>query len=97
MAAHCHLVVDLTVTSARTNTDVLEIDTCLLLPGSPAVGAQNSKLVAGLRTPALLGTPSVHQKYIVGSCMKLKLHYNNIGKMVRLLSNGHKYSAIQDT
>jgi hypothetical protein len=28
---------------------------------------------------------------------KLKLNYNNIGKLDRLLSNGHQYSAIYDT
>jgi hypothetical protein len=54
-----HLVVDVTVTSARTNTNVPR--TCARFPlhGSLALGAQHGKLDADLRTCALLGTPSV--------------------------------------
>jgi hypothetical protein len=59
MAPHCHLVVDVTVTSARTSTDVPRIGARLPLPGSLALGAQHGKLDADLRTNALLGTPSV--------------------------------------
>jgi hypothetical protein len=54
-----HLVVDVTVTCARTNTDVPHIGARLPLPGSLALGAQHGKLDADLRTSALLGTPSV--------------------------------------
>jgi hypothetical protein len=59
MAPHRHLVVDVTVTSARANTNVPRIGARLPLPGSLALGAQNSKLDADLRTSSLLGTPSV--------------------------------------
>jgi hypothetical protein len=58
MAPHRHLV-DVTVTSARTNTSVPRIGARLPLPGSLALGAQHGKLDAYLRTSALLGTPSV--------------------------------------
>jgi hypothetical protein len=59
MAPHRHLVVDVTFTSARTNTDVPRKGARLPLPGSLALGAQHGKLDADLRTPALLGAPSV--------------------------------------
>jgi hypothetical protein len=59
MAPHRHLVVDVTVTSARTNTSVLRIGARLPLHGSLALGAKHYKLDADLRTYALLGTPSV--------------------------------------
>jgi hypothetical protein len=59
MAPHCHLVVDVTVTSARTNTNVPRIGTRLPILGSLVLGAQHGKLDADLRTYALLGTPSV--------------------------------------
>jgi hypothetical protein len=55
-----------TVTSARTNTNVPRIGARLLLLGSLALGAHNGKLDAGLRTFALLGTPlvqSIHDYY----------------------------------
>jgi hypothetical protein len=58
MAPHRHLVVDMTVTSARTNTNVPRICARLPFPGSLALGAQHGKLDADLRTSALLGTPS---------------------------------------
>jgi hypothetical protein len=51
--------VDVTVTSARTNTDILHKGARLPLPGSLALGAQHGKLDADLRTSTLLGTPSV--------------------------------------
>jgi hypothetical protein len=57
MAPHRHLVVDVTVTSARTN--VPRIVARLPIPGSLALGPRHSKLDANLRTSALLGTPSV--------------------------------------
>jgi hypothetical protein len=61
MALHRHLVVDVTVTSARTNTNILHIGVRLPLPGNLALGAQQGKLHADLRTSALIGTPSVQQ------------------------------------
>jgi hypothetical protein len=60
MAPHRDLVVDVTVTSARTNTNVPRIGARLPLPGSLVLGAQHGKLDADLRTSALLGTPLVH-------------------------------------
>jgi hypothetical protein len=59
MAPHRNLVVDVTVTSARTNANVPRIGARLPLPGNLALGAQQGKLDADLRTSALLGTPSV--------------------------------------
>ena len=59
MAPHRHLVVDVTVASARTNTTVPRIGARLLLSYRLALGAQHGKLDADLRTSALLGTPSV--------------------------------------
>jgi hypothetical protein len=59
MAPHRHLIVDVTVTSARTSTNVPRIGVGLPLPGSLALGAHHGKLDADLRTSALLGTPSV--------------------------------------
>jgi hypothetical protein len=59
MAPHRHLVVDVTVTSARTNANVPRIGARLPLPGSLALGAQHDKHDADLCTFALLGTPSV--------------------------------------
>jgi hypothetical protein len=59
MAPHRHLVVDVTVTSARTNTNVPRIGARLPLPRSLALGARHGKLDADLRTSALLGTPSI--------------------------------------
>jgi hypothetical protein len=59
IAPHRHLVVDVTVTSARMNTNVPRIGAHLPIPGSLALGAQHGKLDADLRTSALLGMPSV--------------------------------------
>jgi hypothetical protein len=59
MAPHRHLVVDVTVTSARTNTNVPRRGAHLSVPGSLALGAHHGKLDVDLRTSALLGTPSV--------------------------------------
>jgi hypothetical protein len=59
MAPHRHLVVGVTVISARTNTNDPRIGARLPLHGSLALGAQHGKLDADLRTCALLGTPSV--------------------------------------
>jgi hypothetical protein len=58
MAPHHHLV-DVTVSSARTNTNIPHIGARLPLPGSLALGDEHGKLDADLRTSALLGTPSV--------------------------------------
>jgi hypothetical protein len=66
MSPHRHLVVDVTVTSACTNTNVPRIGARLPLPGSLAFRAQHGKLDADLRTFALFGTPSiqsVHEYY----------------------------------
>jgi hypothetical protein len=59
MVLHCHLVVDVTAISARTNTNVPHIGARLPLPGGLALGAKHGKLDADLSTSALLGTPSV--------------------------------------
>jgi hypothetical protein len=59
MALHRHLVVDVTVTVARTNTNVPRIGARLPIPGILALGAQHGKVDADLSTFALLGTPSV--------------------------------------
>jgi hypothetical protein len=59
MAPHRHLVVDVTFTSARTNTNIHCIGVRLPLHGSLALGAQHGKLNADLLTSPLLGTPSV--------------------------------------
>jgi hypothetical protein len=66
MAPHRHLVVDVTVTSARTNTNVPRIGAGLPVLGSLALGAQHGKLDADLRIYALLGTSlvqSIHDYY----------------------------------
>jgi DNA-binding IclR family transcriptional regulator len=52
MAPQRHIVVDVTVASARTNTIVPRIGARLPLPGSLALGAQHGKLDADLRIPA---------------------------------------------
>jgi hypothetical protein len=59
MAPHRHLVVDVTVTSARTNTNVPHVGARLPLPGNLALGARHGKLDVDLRTFTLLGTASV--------------------------------------
>jgi hypothetical protein len=59
MAPHRPLVANVTVRSARTNTNVPRVGDCLPLSGSLALGAQHSKLDADLRIPAFLDTPSV--------------------------------------
>jgi hypothetical protein len=58
-APHRHLLLDETVTSARTGTEVPYIGARLPLPGSLALGAHHGKLDAPLCTSTLLGTPSV--------------------------------------
>jgi hypothetical protein len=66
MTPYRHLVVDLTVTSDRTNTNVPRIGARHPLPGSLALGAQHGNIDVDLRTSALLGTPSdqsVHDYY----------------------------------
>jgi hypothetical protein len=59
MAPHRHLVVDMTDTSARKNTNVPRIGVRLPLPSGLALGAQHCKLDVDIPTSALLGTPSV--------------------------------------
>jgi hypothetical protein len=63
MAPHRHLVDDVTVTSARKNTNVPRVGARLPLPGSLALRSQHSKLNVDLRTSTLLGTPSVQLVY----------------------------------
>jgi hypothetical protein len=66
MAPHRHLVIDVNVASARTNTNIPCIGARLPLHGILALGAQHGNLDAGLRTSALFGTPSVmsiHEYY----------------------------------
>jgi hypothetical protein len=63
MSPHRHLVVDVTITSARTTTNVPRIGARLPLPGSLALGTQHGKLDADLRTSALLATPSVQSAH----------------------------------
>jgi hypothetical protein len=61
-----HLVVDVTVTSARTNTNIPRIGARLPLPGSLALEARHGKVDADLCTSALLVAPSVmsvHDNY----------------------------------
>jgi hypothetical protein len=64
MAPHRHLVVDVTVTNARTNTNVPRKGARLPLHGNLALGAENGKLDADLRSSALLGTPSVPSVHV---------------------------------
>jgi hypothetical protein len=52
MAPHLHLVVDVTDTSARTNTNVPRIGARLPLPNNLALGAHHGKLDADLCTSA---------------------------------------------
>jgi hypothetical protein len=56
MAPHRHLDVDVTVTSARKNTNIPRICASLPLPSDLALEARHGKLDADLRTAALLGT-----------------------------------------
>jgi hypothetical protein len=66
MDPHRHLVVDVTVTSARTNTNVPRIGARFSLPSSLTLGAHHGILDADLCTSALLGTPlvqSIHGYY----------------------------------
>jgi hypothetical protein len=60
LASHRHLVVDVTFTSARTNTNAPHIGARLPIPGSSlALGAEHGKLDADLRTSAFLWHESV--------------------------------------
>jgi hypothetical protein len=60
-APHKQLVVDVTVTSARTNSNLPIVGAPLLLPRSLAMGDQQAKLDDDLRTSSSLGTPSMIQ------------------------------------
>jgi hypothetical protein len=62
-APHRHLVVDVSVTSAHTNTNVPRRDARLPLPGSLALGAEHGNFDADFRTSALLGTPLVQSAH----------------------------------
>jgi hypothetical protein len=59
IAPHRHLVVDVTVTSARTNSNAPRVCAHIPLLGSLVLGAQQGKLDVDLRTYGLLGTSSV--------------------------------------
>jgi hypothetical protein len=59
MAPHRHLLVDVTVTSARTNINVPRIGARLPLHGNLVLGAQHGKLDAHLRT----SVQSIHDYY----------------------------------
>jgi hypothetical protein len=63
MAPHHHLVLGVTVTSARTSSSVLGVGAPLPLPGSLAEGAQQGKLDIDLRASASFGTLSVHSAH----------------------------------
>jgi hypothetical protein len=66
-AAHRH-VVDVTDTSARTNTNVPQIGARLSLPGSLALEGKLGELDVDLRTSThLLGTPSVQSVHDIYS------------------------------
>jgi hypothetical protein len=58
-APHKHLVVDVTVTSTRTNADVPAEGASLPLPSNMAMRAQQAKMDYGLRTSYSLGTSSI--------------------------------------
>jgi hypothetical protein len=59
-ALHKHLVVDVTVTSARTNSSVPVVWAPLRALGGLAMGAQQAKLDVDFRTLFSLGTPSIY-------------------------------------
>jgi hypothetical protein len=59
VAPHKHLVVDVTVTSAPTNSNVPVVGVSIPLHESMSIRAQHAKLDARLRTSSSLGTPSI--------------------------------------
>jgi hypothetical protein len=63
MAPRRHLVVDVTITSARAKTNTPHIGIRLPLRCSHTLGALRDKLDADLRTSTLLGTPSVQSAH----------------------------------
>jgi hypothetical protein len=64
MAPHRPLVVDVTVTSARTNSNVPAISATLPLHGSLATGGQCGKLDGDAPTSASLVTPSIQSVHV---------------------------------
>jgi hypothetical protein len=54
-----HLVVEVTVTSARTNSNVPAVGASFPLRGSLVMGAQHVKIDVDLRNSSSLGTPSI--------------------------------------
>jgi hypothetical protein len=52
-APHRHLLVDVTVTSTRANSNVLAVGAPLPVPGTLAYGSQQAKVGADLRTPSI--------------------------------------------
>jgi predicted nucleotidyltransferase len=56
---HKHLVVDVTITRARTNCDVPTVGGSVPTFGSVAMGAQQAQVDVDLRTSFSLGTPSI--------------------------------------
>jgi hypothetical protein len=59
MAPHRHLVVDVTVSSVRTKSNVHAVGAPLPLPGSLVTGVQYGKVDADIYTLTLLVTPSI--------------------------------------
>jgi hypothetical protein len=59
-----HLVVDVTVTRARTNSNVPGMGASLPLPCSPEMRAQQAKMDDDLRTSSSLGTASIFSVHV---------------------------------
>jgi hypothetical protein len=59
-APHKHMTVDVTATSACTNSIVLAVGVPLPVSGRLALGAEQAKLDADIRTLSALGAPSIH-------------------------------------
>jgi len=57
---HRHLVVDVTVTSARTNSNVLRSRVRRRVPGALGLAAQQKKFDRDVRASACAGTPPLH-------------------------------------
>jgi hypothetical protein len=56
---YMHMVIDVTVTSARTSSNDPAVDAPRPLPGTLATRAQHAKLDADLRNASCLGSPSI--------------------------------------
>jgi hypothetical protein len=62
-APHKHIVVGVTVTSARTISDVPTVRAPLPLPANLALGAQQAKLHADIRSSSSVDTPSIESRH----------------------------------